>query len=809
MKKIIINILLAMLCAVATGQNARLSGSIADSRSREPIPFANAALLRPDDSLFVRGATADLDGHFAIDIQPGQYLLKVTCVGYEEFIQTLDLHGSRQLDLQLRSGATLREVQVKGVRPIFTMDGEKNIYNTSDDPSVQSGTVVDALQNAPGIEVDADGNIRLRGTQEVSVWIDGRQCRMNPEALKQYLRTLPASKLRRIEVITNPSARYGGSNPVVNIVTQGKSRDNSFVSLGLNGSSKPEATPWASYIFCNDSWDIDLYANFSRMRDRYTAQGRESLLSNAGDTSRTDDYSLEHSFLDNNALMLAEAAYHLDTLTDLFLWLSLMPTGSSWEQSTRMRRREHLYAPGDYSYAETLGKPMSRNFGFEDGIAYEHRFDDTSGHMLEVAYFGSGFWSDSTIHGQRIYASLPLRSIDFNEQHNQRIIFHGFEANYNLPFGQRDSASGSFRNELEAGFEGCYEKSSASAAFDSLADGTAHRLAWLSAESLQATLSGALYANLLHRRGPFSAKIGLRGELNDGRIDYPDRSEFSFVRRDHALVPSLHLAYASPSGHMLSLSYTRRMGMPFASQSTARRTYSLDGYSVGNPDLVGSHAHSVEMQWDKYSDNIGAVGLRAFYTATTDQQEVLTDVILDDRVFHRLVVFSQPVNVGNCWNSGIDLHAVYRPHANLNVRLNATLFYDHLSLRYRPDQEPYANGMLCYSLRLNAWVKLWNQLQLFANAHYSSPTQSLFVTTLSRKSLDLGLNADLFRRALSVNISANDIFGWNQWASASANPFLPSDKTTVPQSRYVSFGLTLRLGQMELEREPRNLRKKE
>lgn len=70
-------------------------------------------------------------------------------------------------------------------------------------------------------------------------------------------------------------------------------------------------------------------------------------------------------------------------------------------------------------------------------------------------------------------------------------------------------------------------------------------------------------------------------------------------------------------------------------------------------------------------------------------------------------------------------------------------------------------------------------------------------------------HTSLFRRALSVNISANDIFGWNQWASASANPFLPSDKTTVPQSRYVSFGLTLRLGQMELEREPRNLRKKE
>ena len=86
------------------------------------------------------------------------------------------------------------------------MDGEKNMYNTKEDASIQTGTASDALQNAPGVEVDAEGNITLRGVSSVEIWVNDRPSHMNEEALKQYIKQLPANAIERIEVIANPSA---------------------------------------------------------------------------------------------------------------------------------------------------------------------------------------------------------------------------------------------------------------------------------------------------------------------------------------------------------------------------------------------------------------------------------------------------------------------------------------------------------------------------------------------------------------------------------------------------------------------------
>ena len=140
----------------------------------------------------------------------------------------------------------LEEVKITADRPLYAVDGEKHIYNTSDDPSVQTGTASDALQNAPGVEVDAEGNITLRGSQSVEVWINDRPTNLSGENLRQYIKTLPANSIARIEVITNPSARYGGSGPVVNIITSKKILRNEFISIGATGNHRPQVSPWLS-----------------------------------------------------------------------------------------------------------------------------------------------------------------------------------------------------------------------------------------------------------------------------------------------------------------------------------------------------------------------------------------------------------------------------------------------------------------------------------------------------------------------------------------------------------------------------------
>lgn len=803
MKKYIILILALWLADGLMAQQLKVGGTLVDEQTGEAVAFANIALYTPTDTVLECGAASDLDGHFVLrNVGAGSHLLRITMVGYQVWEQPIACSGDTLIGtIALTQGVTLATVQITADRPLFSIDGEKNIYSTADDPSIQNGTVVDALQNAPGIEVDAEGNVRLRGVQSVDIWINGHASHMNPEALKQYLKTLPANALKRIEVITNPSARYGGGNPVVNIVTKSKTIENQFISVGLNGNSKPEFSPWLSYVFSDEHWEADVYANMAYQSDKTSSAGSDALLTATGDTSRTDSFIGRHRERSIAAAVSADAAYRFDSLNTLYLWGAVFPTWSRWADSNSTTRQERLAAPGDYSFDEYSEKAFGRpSLNIEDGIWFEHLIDESTGHTIMMGYYGSFGLRDSLINTSRSYPYQPSRNMALRKHYKGEEWFHAFEAAYILPFGSQDTATGTLANEFETGLEGFYIKESATTAADSLiADGYAP-CRWLSSEIQSQTLDAALYANYTRRWGRLTLKAGLRGGLQTGLFAYPDAPEHNFRYLTPTFVPSIHLTYRTAHS-TFGLSYTRRMMAPEGSSYSTRRFYSLDSYRVGNPLLQVGSSHHIEAKWDMYRDRLGSVGVNLFYAAQTNQQGELTDVAYDDQFFHRLVTFSQPINIGNSWNSGADIHLVYRPNAFVNIRFNGSIFYDYLDIRFRPDDEPYRNGMLCYALRLNAWVKLWNKVQLFGNIYYSSPTQRMLFTSHSRKGIDLGVSADFFHRLLNLNLCVNDIFGWNKRGSSSNNPYLPLDTEISVQSRYISLGITFRFGEMELEKE--------
>lgn len=799
MKRTLIQVILTLLCGSVMAQHITLSGRVTDRLSAEPLPFANAVLYTTSDSLFVCGNTTDLEGRFVIkDVKAGTYLLRITTVGYQGLEQELTVTESHDLGtLKLTQGTMLSEVQISATRPIFTTDGEKNIYNTSDDPSIQSGSAMDAMQNAPGIEVDAEGNIRLRGNQEVGIWINGRESRMNAEGLKQYLKTLPANSLKRIEVMTNPSARYGGGRPVVNIVTHGKINDNQLLSLGVNCSSRPDAMPWISYIYNDAKWEVDLYANFAYLNETLSQEGQEALLSSNGDTSRTDRYIRKRKERNLNAMVSADLAYHPDSLMSIYTWISAIPSWTGWESTTGMQRREHIYMPGNHSFEEQMRKNLTGkpNGGFMDGIWLERIFDRSTGHTLMGGYYGSLWKRDSLVEGVRTYrATSPL---EFRQKNEGEEWFHCIEASHTMPFGKMDSLSGTTTFELEAGGEISFTKALSMVATDTACGGDLSNCRWMSSSADARDISTDLYASLLRRWERFTVKGGLRCETQKGSILYPDDSSYNFSHKGAHLTPSIHLTYTTAKQHTFALGYTYRTGVPNTGDFSSRKIYTLDGYATGNPLLKNSEAHNLELKWDMYRDGVGSVGANCYYSVLSNHQERMDDVVMDDDIFHRIIIFSQPVNIGSSRKGGMELHGVYRPNAFVNVRLNGNIHYDHIDLEYR--NEHYRSGMLCYSLRANAWVKLWDKVQLFGNAYYSSPTQSLFNTVLSRKGIDVGVNAELFDKRLSLNIGVNDLFDWNHWSNTSANPYLMSNTDLKPTSRTVSFSATLRFGKIDLK----------
>ena len=218
-----------------------VSGILVDSLNNERLPYVNVGLMRAVDSVFVAGTSSNDDGVFKLEHIPnGKYVFFVSSIGYESIKKTLDIVNDLDMGvIKMKSGSTrLDEVVIVEKRPLFSNEGEKTLYNVSEDPSVQTGTVSDALQNAPGVEVDVEGNVSLRGVSSVEIWINGQPSNLNAENLKTYLQQMPANALERIEVITNPSARYSSNSDggIINIVTNAKIKRNQFLSFGLRAS---------------------------------------------------------------------------------------------------------------------------------------------------------------------------------------------------------------------------------------------------------------------------------------------------------------------------------------------------------------------------------------------------------------------------------------------------------------------------------------------------------------------------------------------------------------------------------------------
>jgi hypothetical protein len=254
---------------LAQNSSYTITGRVSEKNSNLPLFYVTIGLLHAEDSTVVGAASTDKEGVFMFsNIKSGNYIIKTAYTGYDVFEQTVAVSGENLIikidSIFLQPAAEMLEgVTIASTKPIYVNDGEKVLYNVSEDASIQTGTATDALQNAPGVEVDIEGNITLRGVSSVEIWINDRPSRLQAENLKTYLQQLPANALERIEVISNPSARYTakGTGGIINIVTKSNIKKNSFISFGLNGSTRPMVSPWFSYMFSNEKFSINLYLN--------------------------------------------------------------------------------------------------------------------------------------------------------------------------------------------------------------------------------------------------------------------------------------------------------------------------------------------------------------------------------------------------------------------------------------------------------------------------------------------------------------------------------------------------------------------
>ncbi|MBQ3983093.1 MAG: TonB-dependent receptor family protein, partial [Bacteroidales bacterium] len=316
-------------------------------------------------------------------------------------------------------------------------------------------------------------------------------------------------------------------------------------------------------------------------------------------------------------------------------------------------------------------------------------------------------------------------------------------------------------------------------------------------------------AEWTRRWGNFTLELGLGAQYEHIDFRYFGSEVYPFTIDDTAcnfltFSPSIHMSYRTQSLHNYKLNYSLRMRHPGEENLTTYKRYSVDSYSMGNRNLTYSYTHNAEIGWSKYFMSFGNVGLEGYARLSTNEISSLTSSTdEEDPILDRIVQFTVPYNMGSSYRVGGTAFVTFRPSGFLNVRLYTNIYDYGYSFKHEESGLLLENHKVSWSTRLNCWVKLFDKYQVFASANYSSPTISLAAERKARYYLNCGVRADFFKRKLSAYVNVQDIFNWGKTigsGSSNTNPYLLSESNNYTlNSRYISAGITLRFGKMELE----------
>ena len=792
---------------VREGSTFTVVGLLRDTVSGAPLSYANVAVLDGEDSMLIKGVSANANGYFEISGVPqGGCILRIWMFNYSPRYIPFTVKNNTNLGtLYLMPKSTsLQEVTIKSEKPLYAMDGEKLVYNVSEDASIQTGTTEDALQNAPGVEVDVEGNITLRGVSSVEIWINDKPSKLTEENLKTYLQTLPANALERIEAITNPSAKYAtDAEAVINIVTSAHVKSNQFVSFGINGSNQPFISPWVSYMWTKEKWSVNLFVsgryNSRRNEGETTSyQRRDGAIAGEYDTT----WSSHTSQLDINRTASGNfflgVNYEIDTTSEI----SFDAGGFYNYNGTRLVRSQdqtYFYPEVDNLFDTTGSKTLGQSIFSHAGVDYTKKFDK-KGHNLRIG-LNTRFSHNASDQWYNRYYDVYH---DFYDEHRYLLTRNyrygaSLDARYNRPYSENGELSYGLRADQ-------FQMNNDYKRYNDTIGEIIDTLRTYHFNGCETNVNADV--NWTHRWGGFTLSTGMgAGFLRDG---YQYISDMPFADAGAPVYftarPSIHLTYRTKNMHNIKLNYTMRMSHPDEEQVSTYRRYGEDSYSTGNADgLKSGFTHSLETGWQKYFNKFGNVGVELYGRLSTNEISSLTDS-KEDEYLDRIVSYSVPYNLGTSWRYGASLNATYRPTGFINLRLYANVYdygykmeYDRNGVHQRDQRD-----MWSWSVRVNFWAKAFDWLQFTATGFYNSPRLSLMSESKARYALNFGLRSDLFKRKLSIYVNVQDIFNWGaRYGSGSenTNPYYLSNSTNkMLNSRYISAGITLRFGKMELEK---------
>jgi len=591
----------ALISQAQTGK-AKIIGNVVDG-SQKTIESASIALLKAKDSSTVKFSVASKEGQFVFeDVANGKYMVSITAVGHQKgYSETFEVSDVNQ-NIQLKTielialSKSMNNVIVTAKRPFIEQKIDKMVINVESSITSAGSSALDVLEKSPGVTVDKDGNISLKGKQSVMVMMDGKPAYLSGADLVNYLRSLPASAIDQIEIMTNPSAKYdaAGNSGIINI----KSKKNKQV--GFNGSVTVNYQQ-GIYSRTNNSLNlnyrvgkVNVFANGSVNKNNNL--NHLDILRKFKDATTKD---IEAIFQQQTRMRNENEFSNLKIGADYFVTkkttLGIVTSGFINPGKFRSQSTSFLKNANEITdsivYAESRQKQNWKNGSVN--LNFRHQFDSTGKELtsdLDYITYGSSqgqnftnttYDPDWTLrHIENLRGDLPVN-----------VDIYSAKVDYTQSIG-KDA-------KLETGVKSSYVNTDNHAKyFSELSTGEETDYSKTNHFSYKENINAA-YLSVNKQFKKLGVQAGLRYEntsYSGKQYGNPTRTDSSFKRTYGNLFPTLFLSYATNKNNQFAFSFGRRIDRP-AYQNLNPFLFFLDKYTyeAGNPFIKPQFTNNLEV----------------------------------------------------------------------------------------------------------------------------------------------------------------------------------------------------------------------
>ncbi|WCM42311.1 TonB-dependent receptor [Flavobacterium sp. CBA20B-1] len=781
-----------------------VTGTVVEKATNTPLEYANITIESTTNANNITGDVTDATGKFSIPVTPDTYKIRVEYLGYKTF--TID---SKEINTALSLGTiavegdneVLSAVVIETQRAAVELKLDKRIYNVGNDAVVKGGTASDVLDNIPSVEVDSEGNVSLRGNESVRVLIDGKPSGLASN-IGDALKMIPSESLDRVEVITNPSARYeaeGGAG-IINIILKKGSNN------GINGSVTANVGDPLSYgtnasINYREK-DFNLYTNVGYAKNKTFGNSlNESQYfdENGNTSSYVDEYSKntrERESFNGN--------FGFDwNLTDKLMWTQ----GFTYRKSTGDNPRTLNYSNYDANrnllyrnVRETEEDDMKETVEYTTDFTY--KFNE-EGHQL---YVSGSVNKNTDIEDSNITTINQANTILAQDvtKATENELRHIARVDYVLPFNEN--------NQFEAGYLGNFTEIGTKFNINSLNDAGVLEPNNLFRNDLQYLEKvHALYAQYGNKINKFGYMFGLRWEATE--IDVNQFTTMDFNKKKYNnFFPSAFLNYEVGSNENFTISYSRRVRRPRGRMLNPISNYSSSiNFFMGNPDLDPSFTNAFDLG---YMKRIGQLTLTSsvYYNHTTDATQFVrrVDGVNEEGI---PITISGPINLATEYRYGLELNANYNPFRWWRINANANLFqvstrgdYTYTDFEGNTVNQNFDNDAFTWNGRINSRVTLPSKIDWQTNFMYRGGQKTAQGKILGIASVNMALSKEVLKDKGTIALNVQDLFNSRKRIMETNIAAINSYAEMQWRERTLNLSFTYRFNQTKQDRQKDQIR---